>query len=246
MVLVYILAAVILVSLISLIGIMTLSTDKKFLKKALPIMIAFAAGTLLATAFFDFLPEAVEHITTPIEQGFIFTLVGLLLFFIVERFVFWHHCHNGKCDTHTFTYMNLIGDAIHNILDGVVIAAGFLHSIPVATLAIMFHEIPQEIGDFSILLHGGFSRNKALAYNFLVALTSVVGAIVTYYFVTVVEGFIPSLLFLAAGGFIYIAAADIFPEIRKEKEMKNGLKQLVALLLGILVIWWVNGLFPHI
>jgi len=245
MVFFYILGSVIVVSLISLVGILTLGVKRDVFQRSLFLMIGFSAGAMLGAVFFDLLPEALEY---GMEYGLAYVLIGVLFFFVVERLIFWHHCHMGKCDIHTFTYMNLVGDAIHNFLDGVVIAAAFLHSVPIgiaASVAIAFHEIPQEIGDFGVLMYGGFSASKALTYNFFTALMAIVGALVSYFYLAAIENFVPFLLFFAAGGFLYVAGTDLFPEIKKEADMRNGLKQLVAIVLGVLMILVVTGLVPH-
>ncbi|MBD3249438.1 hypothetical protein GF336_05315 [Candidatus Woesearchaeota archaeon] len=140
---------------------------------------------------------------------------------MIEKFLHWHHCHKGKCDIHTFTYMNLIGDGVHNFIDGLIIAASFSVDISfgvITTIAVIAHEIPQEIGDFGVLVYGGFGRLKALAFNFLSAVTAIIGAVIGYLISGSVEGFVPFLLPFAAGGFIYIAASDLVPELHKESD----------------------------
>ena len=239
----YILGAVILVSVVSLVGILTFNIKKQNIEKYLILFICFAAGALLGAAFFDLLPEAIEY---DVSNGFSYVLLGILVFFIIERLIFWHHCHHHK-HAHTFTYMNLFGDAIHNFIDGIIIAASFFHSVNVGlvtTLAVILHEIPQEMGDYSILLFGGFSRAKALVYNFLIALTSVAGALAAYFFFSAVKEFVPFLLFFAAGGFIYIACTDLFPEIKKEMNYQHGIKQVAAVIIGMLLIWLVSAVAP--
>lgn len=233
-----ILASVFIVSIISLIGILSLMLREGLLERILFILIAFAAGALLGAAFLDLVPEAMGR-----SQGanvFGYVLFGILSFFVLERFIFWRHCHDGKCDVHTFTYLNLLGDGIHNFIDGMVIAAAFLTNVPlgiVTTAAIIFHEIPQEIGDFGILVYGGFSRFKALLYNFLSSLSAFIGAILTYFFSSYIENSLTFLLALAAGGFIYIATADIMPELQKEADFRKSVVQLFSLMAGILLLW---------
>jgi zinc and cadmium transporter len=235
-ILVPILLSVFLVSAISLVGIFTLSLKEKFLERILFVLIAIAAGTLLGVAFLDLIPEAMERGGSNI---FLYVLFGIVAFFVLERFVFWHHCHNGKCDVHAFSYLNLVGDGAHNLIDGMVIAAAYLVSIPLglaATIAIALHEIPQEIGDFAILVYGGFSRKKALFYNFLSALAAFLGVALTFLFSST-GGFFNFVLAFAAGGFIYIASADIMPELQKEMEFKKSVLQLLCLIGGIALIW---------
>lgn len=232
-----ILASVFIVSIISLIGIFSLMLREGLLKRILFILIAFAAGALLGVVFLDLIPEAIEGSRGANVFGYV--LFGILSFFVLERFIFWHHCHDGKCDIHTFSYLNLIGDGIHNFIDGMVIAAAFLTDAAlgiVTTLAIIFHEIPQEIGDFGILIYGGFGRFRALFYNFLSSLTAFIGAVSTYFFYPYIENSLPFLLTFAAGGFIYIATADLIPELRKEVEFKKYVVQLLSLIAGILLL----------
>jgi zinc and cadmium transporter len=241
-VLVATLVSVFIVSAISLAGIFALALREKLLEKALFVLIAVAAGTLLGVAFLDLIPEAIEEG----GQGILlYVLSGMMAFFVLERFVFWHHCHDRECDVHAFSYLNLIGDGAHNLIDGMVIAAAYMTSIPLGfatTIAIILHEIPQEVGDFAILVYGGFSRKKALFYNFLSALAAFVGVALAYLFSSV-AGFFPFLLAFAAGGFIYIASADIMPELQKEIEFRKSLLQLVCLIGGIALMWAIIRLF---
>lgn len=254
-VLAYILGAVVLVSVCSLIGIITLIVTQKKLGKILFVLVSFAAGAMLAAAFFDLIPEALEHAGP--DAVFLSVMAGIVAFFVLETFLFWYHAHGhehtGKHRHHHKTflpiaYLNLIGDAVHNFLDGVIIATSFLASIPlgiVASLAVIFHEIPQEIGDFSILIYGGFSRGRALFFNFLSALTAVLGALAAYYLGTTVEHATEWLVPFAAGGFIYIAAVDLLPELRKSLDVRRSLLQLLFFGIGVLAIWLVTKIFAH-
>ncbi|MEM2924104.1 MAG: ZIP family metal transporter [Methanocellales archaeon] len=232
----YILISIFIVSLISLIGIFTFA---RAFEKMIFALIAFAAGSLLGAAFFDLLPEAMEEGSDIFE----YVLAGMLFFFILERFIFWRHCHDGKCDVHAFTYLNLIGDSIHNYIDGMIIAASYIASIPIgitATLAIIFHEIPQEIGDYGILIYGGFSKRKALLYNFIISLAAFLGATFVMFFPVAffsIGDIIPFLLSFGAGGFIYIASADLIPELHKVIDKKKSSIQIISLFLGIAIIW---------
>ncbi len=237
-VLVLILVSVLVVSAISLIGILTLLLNEKRMQNILPLLISFAAGSLLAAAFLDILPEALELNGT--VEIFTYVLIGIIVFFILESFLYWYHCHDGKCDVHTFTYLNIIGDGIHNFIDGMIIATSYLISIPlgaITSLAVVFHEVPQEIGDFSILVYGGFSKARALLYNFLTALTSFAGALAVYFFSAKVQNLTAFLLPFAAGGFIYIAGADLLPELHKEAEHRRTFFQLMFFLIGITIMW---------
>jgi zinc and cadmium transporter len=234
---IYTLASVFLVSIISLVGILALSLNDKILKKLLIIIVSFSAGALLGDAFIHLLPEIVE------SEGFtlaisLYVLFGIFIFFIVEKLINWRHCHDIACETHSqsFTYMNLVGDGVHNFIDGMVIAGSFLVSVHLGiatTVAVILHEVPQEIGDFAVLVYGGFKKSKALMYNMLAALAAVVGATV----MLVLENYMAYLpIFLVpftAGGFIYIAGSDLIPELHKEVRPWFSLAQIVALVTGV-------------
>lgn len=234
---IYSLGSVVIVSLMSLIGIFTISIKTDLLRKMLIYMISFAAGALIGDAFLHLLPEIVA------EYGFTLNislaiLVGIIVSFILEKFIHWRHCHlpNTKEHVHPFAWMNLFGDGIHNFIDGLIIGASYLVSIPVGiatTTAVILHEIPQEIGDFGVLLHGGFSRNKALLLNFLTALTAIFGVIISLLIGSSVPHLVTYLIPFAAGNFIYIAATDLIPELHKETNVGKSVIQLLFFLLGI-------------
>ncbi len=233
----YSLVSVILVSLLSFVGVFFLAFKKEKLQKILLFLVSFAAGGLLGDAFLHLLPEAVEEAGFTIEIS-LAVLVGLLTFFVLEKFIAWRHCHipTSKEHPHPVAIMNLIGDGLHNFTDGLIIAASFLASFPlgVATsLAVVFHEIPQEIGDFGVLIHGGFSRKKALVFNFISALMAVAGVVFTLFLGTRLTGFTQLLIPFTAGGFIYIAGSDLIPELHKETDLKKSGFQLLGLILGI-------------
>ncbi len=239
--LVWILASTLLVSGISLIGIFFLSMSEKLFRKLLLMLVSFASGTLLGGAFLHLIPEA---LSAPVESEnmFIVILSGILVFFLLEKFL-WRHCHERECPVHVFAYLSLLGDGIHNFIDGVIMAASFFVSVPLGlatTLAVVSHEIPQEIGDFGILVYGGISKAKALFYNLLSALMAVFGALLMYSF----SSYLPSLayfLVFAAGSFIYIATTDLIPELHKEHDAWKSLVQFVLLLSGILLMWLLKG-----
>lgn len=243
-VLLQIVIASILVSLVSILGILIFlrkNTPNKFLF----YLVSFAAGTLLAAAFLDLLPEIIEEgfgETTPI-----LILTGILSFFVLEKFLYWHHHHAHEHEEmHGFTYLNIIGDGIHNFLDGAAIAVSFMNSTSLGiatTIAIIAHEIPQEMADFSILVYGGFSKMKALVYNFLTALTALLGALVTYFFSSLMENSHSYIAAFTIGGFVYIASTDLIPEIHKEKDIKKSILQFLMLALGIALIWFVGVFF---
>lgn len=234
MVLAWILIATTVVSLISLIGIFTFTLKDNLLHKALFLLIGFSAGALIGGAFLHILPEVLRR--TASELTFYYIILGIILFFLMERYFHWRHCHEENCDIHAFTYLNLAGDGLHNFIDGMVIAASFIVSFKlglITTVAIILHEIPQELGDFAVLVYGGFSKEKALLYNFISALTAIAGSVIGYFITDFARGFSNFILPLTAGGFIYIAASDLIPEIHKEKDLKRSTLAIVAFLFGI-------------
>jgi len=231
-----ILASVVGVSLISFVGVVFVGLKENLLRRVVMALVGFASGTLLGGAFFHLLPEAVNEISPP-TTIFYFVIFGIVVFFSVEKFLHWRHCHEEECQVHTFAYTNLVGDGIHNFVDGMIIAAAFIagsdFSLGISTtLAVVFHEIPQEIGDFAVCVYGGFSRRKALTYNFISALTAVLGAVVTYFVVYLRSNYILLIPF-AAGGFIYIAATDLMPELHKRSHAVESIVQMVSILLGL-------------
>jgi len=213
--------------------------------------LSFAAGTLLTVAFLDLLPEATNaYVATrgehAVDQAALMVLIGFLAFFVIEKLLLWYHCHEEHCDVHTSTSMVLIGDAFHNFLDGVAIAVSFLVSpaVGIATTAAVFiHEIPQEVADFSVLLSGGMKPGRALMFNMLSALSSLAGAVLAYFFSGAIDGAEPILLALTAGGFIYIAAADLIPEIHKERRRSQMVRQFGYFAVGCAVIFLFIRLF---
>lgn len=235
MILAYILFFTFLGSIVSLLGGVLLLAKEKFAIKISHFLAAFAAGTLLGTAFFDLLPESLEG-GGEIDI-FWWTLIGILTFFLLERFI--HHHHDDP-ENKNVVPLIVVGDSIHNFIDGVAIAATFLISIPlgiVTSLAVAAHEIPQEIADFGLMLHKGVKRNKVLKINFLSALFAVAGALLTYLAKDGLQGMLPILLSLTAGFFIYIAASDLIPEIHHEDQRVIALTETLLLLLGVLTIW---------
>lgn len=232
--LIFILLSVIAVSLIAFIGILFIGLKEKLLNRVTMLLVSFASGTLLGGAFLHLLPEALSS-GDDAASPFLHVIGGIIVFFILEKFFYWRHCHEKSCPTHAFVYLNLFGDGIHNFIDGMVIAATFMTSIElgfVTTLAVIFHEIPQEIGDFGILVYGGLERKKALLYNFISAITAIIGAL-TAYFLAYLQSLEVMLVPFAAGGFIYIAATDLIPELHKKAQTGDSLIQLALILLGI-------------
>ena len=242
--LIYIIIASFLISVGALVGIFTLAMQEKKLNKILLLLVSLSAGALMGGAFIHLLPEASEKLEGISIYGTV--LLSFITFFFIEKLFHWRHCHKGKCDVHTFGYMNLCGDAVHNFIDGLILAATFIADIRlgiITTLAIALHEIPQEIGDFGVLLYAGFKKEKALLANFLVALTVVLGGVVGY-FLSFLESYFIYLLPFAAGGFIYIAASDLMPEIRKEQSLKKSLASFGVFLIGVLIMYLVTY-FEH-
>lgn len=236
----YTLASVAFVSIISLIGIFTFSIKIDKLRKALLFLVSFSAGALLGDTFIHLFPTMIKQSGFGLDAA-AYLLSGMLIFFVLEKFIHWRHCHipTSKEHPHPFVYMNLIGDSLHNFIDGMVIAGSYLVSIPLGfatTLAVVFHEIPQEIGDFGVLVHGGFRRMKALLFNFLTALTAVVGAIVVLAAGMKTGNIISLIIPFTAGGFLYIAGSDLIPELHKETDATKSVVQLIGLVLGVLIM----------
>jgi len=229
-----------LISLVAFVGVISLIAKKRFLDKIVVLLVALSAGALMGGAFLHLLPESLETLK---ENAFIFVLAGFILFFIVEKYLWWRHEHKiEKHSIHTFAYMNLFGDSIHNFIDGLIIASSFFVSteLGIATsIAILFHEIPQELGDFGVLIYGGFSVAKALLLNFAVATTAIAGGIIGYFISNITTKF--TMLFpIAAGGFIYIAASDLIPELRHETYTKKSLLTLLVFIAGIALMYLVK------
>lgn len=230
--------SVVIVSLISFVGALTLAIKKEKLESILIYFVSFSVGALFGDVFIHIVPEISNEIGFDLKMGLYF-LLGVLIFFVIEQFIHWHHCH--KVEHHhkikPFAYTNLIGDGFHNFLDGMIIAASFMVSVPVGiatTLAVIFHEIPQEVGDFGVLLYVGFKKKTALIFNFASGLLSVVGAVVTLLFLHSSEEFGMIILAVAGGGFLYIAGSDLIPELHKhEGRWRKSLLHLIMILLGI-------------
>lgn len=226
----------------SFVGVLTLALSQKFLSKILMSLVSLSAGTMLAAALLHLLPESIEVLGNTLP--FQLTLLSFIGFFVLERFLHWRHCHDKDHLTkHTMGTMNLIADGIHNFLDGVLIAASFATGGGlglIATLAIAMHEIPQEIGDFGVLLHSGFTRRKALLYNILVSLTAIAGGILGYIASHTMTEFAHYLIPIAAGGFIYISAADLIPELKHETSTKRTISMIATFLFGVVIMMLVK------
>ena len=204
-------------------------------KTLLPCLLSYAIGTLLGAAFLGMIPHALQQATPIAISGTV--LVGIVLFFVLEKIVIWRHCHDTECEVHSSAGpLILIGDAFHNFVDGFVIAAAFLTSVPLgiaASLAVIAHEIPQEVGDFAILLENGYSRTRALVLNLLSSLATLPGAVIAYFFLGSTREAVPFILALSAASFIYIAVADLVPSLHRQIGLKAALMQFVLILAGI-------------
>lgn len=217
------------------------------------VLISYAIGALLGAAFLEILPHALEH-GEPHKMAAT-VLFGIMVFFVLEKLVLWRHCHHDHCEAHEAQapthdhgrsgLLILVGDTFHNFVDGILIAAAFLESTQlgiVTALAIIAHEIPQEVGDYMILLHSGYSRAKALAFNLLSSLATLVGAMLAYFALADMQEWIPSLLGLAAASMIYVAVADLIPGLHKRTELKATIQQVLLICLGIASIVIVRAL----
>ena len=221
----------------------------------IPVLISYAVGTLLGAAFLELLPQAFG-LADSLEGMAATILAGLLLFFVLEKLVLWRHCHVEQCEAHDPPVaahhdhgrsgaMIMIGDTFHNFVDGVLIAAAFLASTDlgiVTAIAIIAHEVPQEVGDFLILLHSGYRKSQAFLFNVLSSAAMIVGAVAAYFALQSVEHWIPPLLGLAAASMLYVAVADLIPGLHKRPELQATLQQVVLIALGVATIWLVGEL----
>ena len=237
---IYSMASVLIVSMISLVGIITISIRQGLLQKIVLFLVSFSAGVLLGDTFIHLLPEAMRRsdgqLTVPLS-----VLTGIVVFFILEKIISWRHCHvvTSKQHPHPVAYMNLIGDGFHNFMDGMIIAGSFLASPQIGiatTIAVITHEIPQEMGDFGVLIYAGMNRTKALMFNFLSATAAFLGAAVVLV-LSLKTGQVTTILVpFTAGGFIYIAGSDLIPELKEHISTLTSVLELACLLLGMLVM----------
>ena len=237
--------------ILSLVGGVFLLGNQRLVKKFSIHLVSFAAGTLLAVSFLDLLPEAVEHAGENLESIFIWALAGIVVFFLFERVIIQLHTHYYEHDDshgHPTPVLLMVGDAFHNFIDGVVIATAFIANPAlgaVTAIGVAIHELPQEIGDFSVLLHHGWSKISVFWINLAISLTSILGAILAYLARDFINPFLPHLLAFTAGIFIYIATSDLLPEIIKSKPSDKKSHITALLLLGILSIWILSEYFGH-
>ncbi|MFH1827343.1 MAG: ZIP family metal transporter [bacterium] len=239
---IYSLLSVLIVSLISLVGIFTFSLNQKRLKSILNYLVSFAVGALIGDVFVHIIPELAESGFTHLTS--IYIMSGILFTFIIEKIVHFHHFitsePGAKKKYATYTITSLWGDSIHNFVDGLIIGGSFLASVNLGiatTIAVIMHEIPTEVGHFGVLIKGGFSKNKALFWNFVSALTSVLGVILILLIGETVKSTIPFLLAFTAGNFIYIAGSDFIPVLHKESSLKRSAMQFLYLILGIGIMY---------
>ncbi|MBY9007372.1 MAG: ZIP family metal transporter [Candidatus Lokiarchaeota archaeon] len=263
---------------LSLIGLFMISIREETLDRILFILIAFATGTILASALFDLIPESLHHLEelkaggAAIAESSLFFLVilGFVIFFIIERFIYWFHGHAHEKDEQlvcysgtdegggmsikrgnnikSFALLNLIGDGLHNFLDGIIIMVAFLSGTRngvIVTLAVLFHEFPQEIGDFGILIYGGFSKKKALFFNFLSGMVALLGGLLAFVLSDVLEIFSFFFLAFSGGGFLYIASTELMPELLKQEDLKKSIIQALIFLSGLILIMSLVLLLPH-
>lgn len=228
--------AVVIVSLLSLLGALFLVLKRQTFEAIITYTLATSSGILLGAVFFDLLPESYRAIG---ETSYTFVIAGIVTFFALEKFIHWHHKQGRGRQEKAVAYLSLVGDSIHNFLDGAIIAIAFLTSFPLGittTLAVIAHEIPHELGDFSILVYGGFSNRKALWFNFLSALTAIAGTVVVFLVSQSVLAASPYLIGFAAGNFLYIAATDLLPELHESHQPVTSVVETVCIVIGIVIM----------
>lgn len=245
--LLYIIVSLLIISAVSLIGALYFAFSEKVLNKSLPWLVAFAAGALLGVGLLDLIPESLEALG---ETALYYTAAGIILFLVFEQVLHWHHEHHHDCDEcekkenkKVMGYSVLVGDGFHNFLDGVIVASAFLVSVPVGiatAMAMILHEIPQELGDFAVLIHSGFSKSRALLWNLLSALVAVIGGLVAYFSLQSIQQVVPYIIAIGAGGFIYIALVDLFAELKTGKYLPARFGQVAILILGIIAMLLVK------
>jgi zinc and cadmium transporter len=236
----YTIISVVIISAVSLISVITLSLGREQLKKITLFLVSFAVGGLFGDAFIHLLPQAFREAHSGLATS-LFVVLGILIFFVLEKFLRWRHCHIDVEESHhhPVVTMNIVSDGIHNFIDGVLVAASYSVSIPIGittSIAVVLHEIPQEIADFGVLVHGGMSVRRALFVNFLCALTAVAGAIVFLLVGPYIKGFSTALVPITAGGFLYIAGSDLIPELQHDVKIKNSLIQFVCIIFGVAIM----------
>lgn len=235
---IYAFISVVIVSLVSLVGVFSLSIKDDVIKKNINFFISLAIGALLGDAFIHIIPEAFKS-SLGVSISSLLIIFGIILFFIIEKFIHWHHHGEDQEEHHIHPVGKLVlfTDGFHNLIDGAIIGASFLIDIRVGiatTIAVILHEIPQEIGDFAVLIHSGYTKQKALLFNFISGLAAILGLIIVLLFGNIMNNSITWLVPVAAGGFIYIAIADLIPELHKTKKIKHSLIQIGIIIIGVL------------
>ncbi len=245
MTLLYIFTATFFVSFSSLAGIFLLFLNRKILDKLLFILVSLATGALIGGAFLHLIPHSLEHLS-PMTASWLF-IMGFVSFFLLERILRWRHCHEWECEIHPVTYLSLIGDSLHNFIDGVVIAASFLVNFNfgvITTFVVMAHELPQEISDYAILVYGGMERLKALLLNFVSCGTAILGGILGYLFFKGTD-YINYIMPFAAGNFFYISASDLIPELHKEADIRKSTHSFIFFITGIFLMYGLKIIFKR-
>jgi len=236
----WILASTFAISLVAWVGVATLFLREELLDRLLLVLVALAAGGLIGGAFLHLLPRAIaEYGSTDTLPLFLAVVAGFCLFYVLEQFVHWHHHHAATHEREPVSYLVLVSDTVHNFVDGLVVAGAFLLGVDVGLVtaaAVALHEIPQEIGDFGVLVYGGFDRRRALVLNYLTQTTVVFGGVAGYFLADVVEGTPVMLLPFAAGNFVYIASSDLIPEIKDEENVRTAAVYFAVFLTGILLM----------
>ena len=243
------LVSTVIVSVASFAGALFLAFKIKLLQKIVFVLVSFAVGALFGNAFFILIPESQEMLGNSLQIGLLI-VGGIVLMFIVEKLIHWRHNHNVEDIKHEapLGYISLFTDGLHNFIDGILIASSWMVSPEIGlatTLAVIAHEIPQEISDFGILIHAGFSRKKALFFNFLAACTAIAGAIGTLWLDTLFTNISAYVLPLAAGGFVYLAGSDLIPELHREKSVRKNTLQLIIMLAGLAVMLYIGQNHEH-
>jgi zinc and cadmium transporter len=242
MILIQILAATFAISLIAFVGIVTFFLREELLNRILLVLVALSTGALLGGAFLHLIPETIEQVGGSLVV-FLYLLLGFCLFFILEQFLQWRHQHTASHAAKPFSYLILVSDGVHNFIDGLAIAAGFIAGYPVGiatAIAVALHEIPQELGDFAVLVYGGLDRRRALTFNFISAITAILGGVTGYFASSILAGSIVYLLPFAAGNFIYIAAADLIPEIKHQVSLGRSVVHFGVFIIGIAIMLTVK------
>ncbi len=249
--LIWIIGTTFLIAILALIGIITFSLKEEAFEKLLILLVSFAAGTLLGTAFFNMIPETFHGLSVGNGrmEASVLIISGFVFFFALEEFLHWHHCHDHKCEhrKRPVSYLILVSNSIHNFIDGIIVGASFLVSVPLGittAIAVAAHEIPQELGNFGIIVFVGWGKKRALLVNLMASLMIVPGGTVAYFAANSINPIY--LIPFAAGSFIYIGAADLVPEVHGEENLQTSVIILTMFLLGVLVIVSIDLFIPNV